>query len=53
MVLFPRKGLLLEFIIYSYLIFLAYVAKLSIKWNLYSFQYTLALVIVAIFSLLL
>lgn len=31
MVLFPRKGLLLEFIVYSYLIFLAYVAKLSIK----------------------
>lgn len=53
MVLFPRKGLLLEFIIYSYLIFLAYVAKLSIKWNLYNFQYVLALTIVAIFSLLL
>jgi hypothetical protein len=53
MVLFPRKGLLLEFIIYSYLIFLAYIAKLSIKWNLYNFQYVLALVIVAIFSLLL
>jgi hypothetical protein len=53
MVLFPRKGLLLEFIIYSYLIFLAYVAKLSIKWNLYNFQYVLALSIVAIFSLLL
>lgn len=53
MVLFPRKGLLLEFIIYSYLIFLAYIAKLSIKWNLYNFQYVLALLIVAIFSLLL
>jgi hypothetical protein len=30
-IIFPRRGLLLEFIVYSYLLFLAYAAKMSVK----------------------
>ena len=30
MIILPRRGLVLEFIVYSYLLFLAYAAKLSI-----------------------
>jgi hypothetical protein len=52
-IMLPRRSIIFEFIIYSYLIFLAYLAKLSIKWNLWRYHFGLTLIIVVIFSLLL
>lgn len=48
-----RKGIIIELIIYSYMIFLAYIAKLTLKWNLWQTQICLTLLIVIIFSYLL
>lgn len=49
----PRKGLITEFIIYSYIIFLLYIAKFNMKWNLWNIQLLIALFIVIILSYLL
>lgn len=49
----PRRGLLLEFIFYSYLIFLTYTAKLNMRWGLWNFQLLIALGVSASLSYLL
>ena len=51
--LVSRKGIILELVIYSYMIFLAYISKLSLKWNLWNFQLNISLLITLIFSYLL
>lgn len=48
-----RKGIIIELIVFSYLIFLAYIAKLTLKWNTWKYQLGLSLLIVIIFSYLL
>lgn len=48
-----RKGIIIELIIFSYLIFLTYIAKLTMKWNTWKTQVTLSLIILLIFSYLL
>lgn len=49
----PRRGLIIEFIIYSYLIFFTYIAKFNMRWNLWNFQLIIALFAVIILSYLL
>ncbi len=48
-----RKGIIIELVVFSYLIFLTYIAKLTMKWNTWKTQLTLGLIIVIIFSYLL
>lgn len=52
-ILFPRKGLYLEFIFFSYLIFLAYIIKLSTRWYFWRYNYFLVICLLLIFILLL
>ena len=49
----PRRGIILEFILYSYLIFLTYVAKLNMRWNIWNIQLLISLSSVMILSYLL
>lgn len=49
----PRKGLMLEFIFYSYLIFFTYMLKLNMRWNLGNFQLIISLIVVILLSYLL
>lgn len=51
--LVSRKGIILELVVYSYMIFLAYISKFSLKWNLWRYQLGLSLIITIIFSYLL
>ena len=51
--LMPRRGLLLEFICYSYLLFLTYFIKFNIRWNTWKFQFIISLFIIMILSYLL
>lgn len=51
--LMPRKGLILEFICYTYLFFLIYFIKFSIRWNSWLFQLGASLFILILVSYLL
>lgn len=51
--LMPRKGLILEFICYTYLFFLIYFTKFSIRWNSWLFQFIISLFILILISYLL
>ena len=53
MFIISRKSIITELIIFSYIIFLTYIAKLSLKWNLWRSQLYLSLAIIIIFSYLL
>lgn len=48
-----RKGIIIELIVFSYLMFLAYITKLSLKWNTWKTQLFFSLIIVILFSYLL
>ena len=51
--LLPKRGLFFEFIIYTYIIFLGYVAKFSVGWCGWRTQLSLGMLVLIIFSLLL
>jgi hypothetical protein len=49
----PRRGMIFEFVIYSYIIFLAYMMKFSLNWCTWRGQLIWGFVVFGIFSLLL
>lgn len=49
----PRRGLLFEFFIYTYIIFLGYVAKFSVNWCSWRIQLALGMAVLFIFYFLL
>ncbi len=51
--LLSRKSIIIELVVFSYLVFLAYIMKLTLKWNLWKTQSVLCLLIIIIFSYLL
>lgn len=46
----PRKGIILEVIVYSYILMIAYIAKMTLKWNSWRSQVVLSCVILIILS---
>ena len=51
--IWPRRGVLLEFIIYSYIFYIGYILKLCLSWCEWSYQLTCCYLVLIIFFILL